>query len=57
MPADRRRLLVDLGSTNHCTWRSHNFSRVLEADTAKRFFLALIDKYAPRHGPVSATRW
>jgi putative transposase len=45
-----RRLLVDLGSTNHCTWRSHNFSRVLEADTAKRFFLALVDKYAARHG-------
>ncbi len=45
-----RRLLVDLGSTNHCTWRSHNFSRVLEDDDAKRFFLALLQKYAPRHG-------
>ena len=45
-----RRLLVDLGSTNHCTWRSHNFSRVLEEDDAKRFFLALVQKYAPRHG-------
>jgi putative transposase len=45
-----RRLLVDLGSTNHCTWRSHNFSRVLEDDLAKRCFLALLQKYAPRHG-------
>jgi len=45
-----RRFLVDLGSTNHCTWRSHNFSRVLETDTAKDFFLALVEKYAPRHG-------
>jgi putative transposase len=45
-----RRLLVDLGSTNHCTWRSHNFSGVLEDDAAKRFFLGLLQKYAPRHG-------
>ena len=45
-----RRLLVDLGSTNHCTWRSHNFSRVLEDDLAKRCFLSLVAKYAPRHG-------
>ena len=45
-----RRLLVDLGSTNHCTWRSHNFTRVLEDDAAKRCFLALLEKYAPRHG-------
>jgi REP-associated tyrosine transposase len=45
-----RRLLVDLGSTNHCTWRSHNFSRVLDDASAKRFFLALLQRYAPRHG-------
>ena len=50
MPRTPRRLLVDLGSTNHCTWRSHNYSRVLEEDDAKRFFLALLQKYAPRHG-------
>jgi putative transposase len=50
VPRTPRRLLVDLGSTNHCTWRSHNFSRVLEDDDAKRFFLALLEKYAPRHG-------
>jgi putative transposase len=45
-----RRYLVDLGSTNHCTWRSHNYSVVLQSDAAKLFFLALIAKYAPRHG-------
>src|SRR5580658_10197731 len=45
-----RRFLVDLGSTNHCTWRSHNFSFVLQSDAAKLFFLALVAKYAPRHG-------
>ena len=45
-----RRLLVDLGSTNHCTWRSHNSTHVFELDTAKQFFLDLVKKYAPRHG-------
>jgi putative transposase len=45
-----RRLLVELGSTNHCTWRSHNFSLVLEPAAAKTFFLALLEKYAHRHG-------
>jgi hypothetical protein len=49
-PESPRRLLVDLGSSNHCIWRSHNFSRVLEDDAAKRFFLALLQKFAPRHG-------
>ncbi len=50
MPRTPRRLLVDLGSTNHCTGRSNTFSRVLEDDDAKRLFLALLEKYAPRHG-------
>jgi len=45
-----RRYLVDLGTTNHCTWRSHNFTRVLEPEASKRFFLALLAKYAPRYG-------
>ena len=45
-----RRFLVNLGSTNHCTWRSHNSTHVFELDTAKQFFLDLIKKYAPRHG-------
>jgi putative transposase len=50
VPRIPRRFLVDLGSTNHCTWRSHNSSRVLECDTAKDFFLALVAKFAARHG-------
>jgi putative transposase len=45
-----RCLLVELGSTNHCTWRSHNRSLVLEPVAAKRFFLGLVRKYAQRHG-------
>ena len=45
-----RHLLVDQGSTNHCTWRSHNFSPVLESEAAKRYFLHLVGKYAGRHG-------
>jgi putative transposase len=50
VPRTPRRFLVDLGSSNHCTWRSHNYSRVLEEDAAKRVFLSLLGKYAPRHG-------
>jgi putative transposase len=50
VPRTPRRLLVDLGSTNHCTWRSHSLSHVFELDTAKRFFLDLVLKYAARHG-------
>ena len=50
MARTQRCLLVDLGSTNHCTWRSHNSSFVLEAPDAKEFFLALLAKHAPRHG-------
>jgi putative transposase len=45
-----RRLLVDLGSTNHCTWRSHNGTHVFRLDAAKQFFLDLVQKYARRHG-------
>ncbi|HUB09251.1 MAG TPA: transposase [Myxococcales bacterium] len=45
-----RRFLVDVGSTNHCTWRSHNTSFVFEEPEAKAFFLSLLEKYAPRHG-------
>jgi len=45
-----RRFLVEPGSTNHCTWRSHNHSHVLEPVAAKRFFLKLVEKYRRRHG-------
>jgi putative transposase len=50
VPRIPRRLLVDLGSTNHCTWRSHNSSHVFELETAKRVFLDLVRRYASRHG-------
>jgi putative transposase len=50
VPRIPRRHLVEFGSTNHCTWRSHNRSGVFDDDAAKRFFLALLQKYAPRHG-------
>jgi hypothetical protein len=52
VPRTPRRLLVDLGSTNHCSWRSHNFSRVLEDDDAKRFFLALLQPLVPPAEPL-----
>jgi putative transposase len=45
-----RRFLVELGSTNHCTWRSHNSTHVFDRDSAKQLFLDLIKKYAGRHG-------
>jgi putative transposase len=50
VPRIPRRLVVDLGSTNHCTWWSHNSSQVFELDSAKRFFLGLVQKYGGRHG-------
>jgi putative transposase len=50
VPRIPRRLLVELGSTNHCTWRSHNHSHVLGPAAAKRFFLKLVGKYRRRHG-------
>jgi putative transposase len=45
-----RVLLVEQDSTNHCTWRSHNFSFVLESEEARRRFLALLGKYKEKHG-------
>ena len=45
-----RHLLVEFGSTNHCTWRSHNSTHVFELDAAKQLFLDLVGKYAGRHG-------
>jgi len=45
-----RAFLVEEGSTNHCTWRSHGFSRVLESDEARRAFLALLRKYKQKFG-------
>jgi len=50
MPRVARSLLVEVGSTNHCTWRSHGFSLVLDSDDARRFFLALVRKYKEKFG-------
>jgi len=50
MPRLRRSWLVESGSTNHCTWRSHNRSLVLDTDEARRKFLDLLAKYKDRYG-------
>jgi len=41
--------LVGEGTTNHCTWRSHNHAPVLDSDEARRRFLELLAKYKKRH--------
>jgi putative transposase len=45
-----RRMLVERGSTNHCTWRAHNFAFVLLTAEAKAFFLELLAEYKDRYG-------
>lgn len=45
-----RRHLVENGSVNHCTWRSHNFEHVLATDEAKAFFLELLATHKDEHG-------
>ncbi len=50
MPRVRRSLLVEEGSTNHCTWRSHGFSFVLDSDEARHHFLSLVRKYKAKFG-------
>ena len=42
--------LVEENSTNHCTWRSHGFSFVLDSDEARRRLLALLRKYKDKYG-------
>ena len=42
--------LVAENSTNHCTWRSHGHTLVLDSDAACRKFLDLLGKYAPLFG-------
>jgi putative transposase len=37
-------------TTNHCTWRSHGHSLVLDTDDARRAFLALVRKYKEKYG-------
>ncbi len=45
-----RRLLVEEGSTNHCTWRSHGFAPVLDSDDARSYLLELLRKYKEKYG-------
>jgi putative transposase len=45
-----RRLLVEQNSTNHCTWRGHDFGFVLGTDAAKRFFLDLLAQHKDEYG-------
>lgn len=40
-----RQFVVEEGSTNHCTWRSHGGALVLESDEAREKFLSLLKKY------------
>jgi putative transposase len=42
--------LVEEGSTNHCTWRSHGHALVLDSDEARLVFLALLRKYKEKFG-------
>ena len=52
MPRIPRALLVEEGSTNHCTWRSHGHALVLDTDAAREFFLSLLRKYKENFGIV-----
>jgi putative transposase len=46
----RRVYLVAEDSTNHCTWRSHNLSRVFEEPGARERYLELLARYKGPHG-------
>ena len=52
MPRIPRSLLVEEGSTNHCTWRSHGHALVLDSDAACERFLSLLRKYKEIFGIV-----
>jgi putative transposase len=45
-----RAYLVEEGSTNHCTWRSHGHALVLDSDDARHAFMALLRKYKEKFG-------
>lgn len=45
-----RKFLVAEGTVNHCTWRSHNFSRSLGTPEAKQKFLQLLATYKEKYG-------
>ena len=50
MPRVPRALLVEGNSTNHCTWRSHGYSLVLDSEAARLKFLDLLRKYKDQFG-------
>jgi putative transposase len=50
MPRIPRGLLVEEGSTNHCTWRSHGHALVLDSNAARQHFLSLMRKYREKFG-------
>ncbi len=50
MPRLPRSQLVAEDSTNHCFWRAHNHSFVLDTDDARARFLELLAKYKEAHG-------
>jgi len=45
----RRALLVSEDTTNHCTWRAHNFSLVFEEPGARAEYLKLLTRYKSQH--------
>lgn len=45
-----RHLLVEEGSTNHCTWRAHNFTRVFDTDEERDKIVALLEKHKAKYG-------
>src|SRR5512136_2351075 len=45
-----RYALVEEGSYNHCSWRSHDQAFTLESPEAKQKFLGLVAHYKPRFG-------
>lgn len=45
-----RKLLVEEGSTNHCTWRTQTLEFVLATEAACEKFLGLIRKYREKFG-------
>ncbi|HEX9291385.1 MAG TPA: transposase [Anaeromyxobacteraceae bacterium] len=50
MPRVPRILLVEENSTNHCTWRSHGHTLVLDSDAAREKFLELLRNYKGKYG-------
>ncbi|MFY3743502.1 transposase [Anaeromyxobacter sp. Red801] len=42
--------LVERDSSNHCTWRAHDFEHVLEVTGARDKFLELLGRYKDRYG-------